>query len=256
MGDGPSAADNKGRKAKAGGGPGAGKKGPKGAGSPGNKAARKSASSSSSSSRSGGSRGPARRAGAIPSLGTDASNVFSRLGKLGSEEATGSGGARDKKKPGSGVGSSSSGGKGGTGNEGKGGGQEGGVMQMVAAVGDSLSAGAAAFQERFSELKPQNVTLLFGGGKVANVTVPWKSVGIYGGGLLSGLALAAGLLTVPYTELGSPGLRKSLTLFENVLVDIDQVSELAAAGLKVPRRSLRSVFWYTAVLKTGYSSIR
>lgn len=95
---------------------------------------------------------------------------------------------------------------------------------MLAAVGDSLSAGAATFQERFSELKPQNVTLLFGGGKVANVTVPWKSVGIYSGGLLSGLALAAGLLTVPYTELGSPGLRRSLTLFENVLVDIDQVS--------------------------------
>ncbi|CAN0144077.1 unnamed protein product, partial [Ectocarpus sp. 12 AP-2014] len=31
-----------------------------------------------------------------------------------------------------------------------------------------------------------------------------------------------GLLTVPYSDLGSPGLRKSLTLFENVLVDIDQ----------------------------------
>lgn len=94
---------------------------------------------------------------------------------------------------------------------------------MLAAVEDSLSAGVVAFQERFSEIKPQNVSFILGGGKVANVTVPWKGVAIYGGGLLSGLVLAAGLLTVPYTELGSPGLRKSLTLFENVLVDIDQV---------------------------------
>lgn len=220
-------------------GPGGGGKGSKGSsqtgGSAAGKAARKSASSSSSSSRSGGSRRSARRAPATPSLGAGTSNVFSRLGKLGSEEAADSG-APDKKRAGSGTSSSSSrnssraanksspkaSGKGKS-REGEGGVQEGGVTQMLAAVGDSFSAGAAAFQERFSEIKPQNVTLLFGGGKVANVTVPWKSVGIYGGGLLSGLALAAGLLTVPYTELGSPGLRKSLTLFENVLVDIDQV---------------------------------
>lgn len=99
-----------------------------------------------------------------------------------------------------------------------------GPMQTLAAVGESFSAGAAAFQERFSEISPQNVTLVFGDGKVANVLVPWKGVGIYAGGLLSGLALTVGLLTVPYSDLGSPGLRKSLTLFENVLVDIDQVS--------------------------------
>lgn len=97
------------------------------------------------------------------------------------------------------------------------------TMQALSAVGESFAAGAAAFQERFAQTSPQNVTFIWGGGSVTNFTVPWKGLGLYTGGVVSGLALAVGLLTVPYTELGSPGLRKSLTLFENVLVDIDQV---------------------------------
>ncbi len=236
-----------------------------------------SSSRSSSLSSGSGRKSSARRAAATPSRsggGSGTSSVFSRLGKLSTgAEGTGRGyggggsttGSSNSSKGGVkknvGGGAGGGGGGGGTSNrgpgkstptaetgrrrlgaagggEGGGGGGGGGPMQMLAAVEDSLTAGVAAFQERFSEIKPQNVSFILGGGKVANVTVPWKGVGIYGGGLLSGLALAAGLLTVPYTELGSPGLRKSLTLFENVLVDIDQVCTVENAAFSSIRGEL------------------
>lgn len=82
-------------------------------------------------------------------------------------------------------------------------------------------------QAQLSQALPQNITLVWGGGSMTNVTVPWRAVGTYAGGLASGVALAAALIVLPYQELGSPGLRRSLTLFENVLVDIDQASEEA-----------------------------
>ena len=104
-------------------------------------------------------------------------------------------------------------------------GAERGALQVL---GDSFAAGANAFQERFLQ-ESQNVTFVFGGGAMSNVSIPWKGLGVYGGGVLSGLAIAVGLLTVPYADLGSPGLRKSLTLFENVLVDIDQVGGVVVA---------------------------
>lgn len=91
------------------------------------------------------------------------------------------------------------------------------------AVRESLKDAPTAIQERWPLISsPENMTLVLGGGALANVTVPWRGIGIYVGGILSGLAVAVGLLTVPYADIGSVGLRKSLTLFENVLVDIDQ----------------------------------
>ncbi|CAN0233609.1 unnamed protein product [Pylaiella littoralis] len=202
QGDGPSAADKKGREA------GSSSAGGSGTGGGGSGAGRKNSSSSRSSGRSSSARGASE---ATPSQGGDIWSLFSRAGKSGSSDS-GSGSGSDGKSEGK-----------GTADERGQGGRGGGVVQTLAAVGESFSAGAAAFQERFSETNPENVTLILGGGKILNVTsVPWKGVGIYAGGLLSGLAIAVGLLTVPYAELGSPGLRKSLTLFENVLVDIDQ----------------------------------
>ncbi|CBJ29210.1 carboxy-terminal peptidase [Ectocarpus siliculosus] len=217
--DGLGAGDSLGDADKGGGGESGG--GGKSGGAGGDKAKRKSGGSSSSSSPSSSSRGPGK---ATPPLqgGPGSSSLFSMLGRLGDGGGTSSGGSGKSTKAESGT---TAKGKDGQAEDatGEDGGQQGfGPMQTLAAVGESFSAGAAAFQERFSEISPQNVTLVLGGGKVANVMVPWKGVGIYAGGLLSGLALAVGLLTVPYSDLGSPGLRKSLTLFENVLVDIDQ----------------------------------
>ncbi|CAM9606604.1 unnamed protein product, partial [Choristocarpus tenellus] len=54
-----------------------------------------------------------------------------------------------------------------------------------------------------------------------NVTLPLRETSIYVGGVLSGLALAVGVVFVPYTDVGT-GMQKSLTLFENVLMDIDE----------------------------------
>ncbi|CAM9615996.1 unnamed protein product [Ascophyllum nodosum] len=107
---------------------------------------------------------------------------------------------------------------------GKGVGAEGGPkLQSLDAVRESLVDGAAAIQDRLSMTpSPQNVTFILGGGSLTNLTVPWRGIGVYVGGVVSGLAITVGLLTVPYADIGSPGLRKSLTLFENVLVDIDQ----------------------------------
>ena len=109
---------------------------------------------------------------------------------------------------------------------GKGVGAEGGPkLQSLDAVRESLVDGAAAIQDRLSMTpSPQNVTFILGGGSLTNLTVPWRGIGVYVGGVVSGLAITVGLLTVPYADIGSPGLRKSLTLFENVLVDIDQVN--------------------------------
>ncbi|CAM9233345.1 unnamed protein product, partial [Hapterophycus canaliculatus] len=194
-----------------------------GGGAGGDKARRKSPGGIGGRSSGSARRPVAGERGKPSAQGGGSSNIFSGLGRLGN----------------GGKGTSSSSGGGGGGKEagarqkGKGGRSAslgnsarakspGGAMQTLAAVGESFSVGAAAFQDRFSEIGSQNVSFILPAGKVANLTVPWKGVGIYAGGLLSGLALAVGLLTVPYTELGSPGLRKSLTLFENVLVDIDQ----------------------------------
>lgn len=194
--------------------------GSKSGGAGGDKAKRKSGSSSSSS---GPSTGRAK-ATPPPQGGAGSSNLFSMLGRLGDggEASGGDSGKSPKAESGTAAKDKDRQAEEATGEDR---GQQGfGPVQTLAAVGESFSAGAAAFQERFSEIRPQNVTLVLGGGKVANVFVPWKGVGIYAGGLMSGLALAVGLLTVPYSDLGSPGLRKSLTLFENVLVDIDQVN--------------------------------
>lgn len=179
-----------------------------------------------SSKAAGGGGDKARRknsggTGGKEGVGGGSSSLFSGLGRLG-DSGKGTSAAGQKAK------GASKNAKGkppvrNTKAEDKVQGDGGGPMQTLAAVGESFSAGAAAFQDRFSEISSQNVSFLLPMGKVAELTVPWKGVGIYAGGLLSGLALAVGLLTVPYTELGSPGLRKSLTLFENVLVDIDQV---------------------------------
>lgn len=113
---------------------------------------------------------------------------------------------------------------------GKGGrGDEGAVpllQTLREAVRESLKDAPAAIQDRLPLISsPQNITLVLGGGALANVTIPWRGIGVYVGGVLSGLAVAVGLLTVPYADIGSVGLRKSLTLFENVLVDIDQVGK-------------------------------
>lgn len=97
------------------------------------------------------------------------------------------------------------------------------AQALAVAAGETFTGAVNSVQERLSQALPQNVTLVWGGGASTNVTVPWKGIGIYAGGLLSGLAVAGALLTLPYTDLGSAGLRKSLTLFENVLLDIDQV---------------------------------
>lgn len=97
------------------------------------------------------------------------------------------------------------------------------AQALAVAVGETFTAAVDSAQERLSDALPQNVTLMWGGGASTNVPVPWKGIGIYAGGLLSGLVVAGGLLTLPYADLGSAGLRKSLTLFENVLLDIDQV---------------------------------
>lgn len=168
--------------------------------------------------KAGRSNGAPRSAAAAGPSSSSASggspNIFSRLGGGGSggggDPRGGSSCSDDKKE----------------GDQGRREGEGGGVMQALNAVGESFSAGVDAFQERFSQTSPQNFTLVLGGGAITNVTVPWKGVGIYAGGVLSGLAIAVGLLMVPYADLGSPGLRKSLTLFENVLVDIDQVRDL------------------------------
>lgn len=98
------------------------------------------------------------------------------------------------------------------------------AQALIAAAGETFANAVGGFQERMSQTFPQNVTLIWGGGSSTNITVPWKGIGLYLGGLVSGLVVAGALLTIPYAELGSPGLRKSLTLFENVLLDIDQVS--------------------------------
>lgn len=220
-------------------------KGGKGAGSVGAGKSSKGRGSSGGGDKArrntpGGSGGSTRAGerGKPSSQGGGSSNIFSGLGRLGDGgkgTRSGSGGGAGQKakgdsssssvgksaqaKPPRGSGKSEVKGR-ETAEEGRGG---SGAIQTLAAVGESFTAGAAAFQDRFSEIGSQNVSFILPAGKVANLTVPWKGVGIYAGGLLSGLAVAVGLLTVPYTELGSPGLRKSLTLFENVLVDIDQV---------------------------------
>lgn len=205
QGDGPGAADSKGRKARGGSGGGGGGSGAggneakSGGAAGGDKSKRKSPGSSSSSSSRSGKSSARRGSEATPSQGGDLSNLFSRVGKLGAGDS------------GSGSGSSSGNGKVKDAADERGQGRREGVVQTLSAFGES-----------FSET---NVTLTLGGGRVFKISsVPWKGVGIYAGGLLSGLGLAVGLLTVPYAELGSPGLRKSLTLFENVLVDIDQVN--------------------------------
>lgn len=100
------------------------------------------------------------------------------------------------------------------------------LQTLGEAVRESLKDAPVAIQERLSlASSSQNMTLVLGGGALANVTVPWRGIGVYVGGVLSGLAVAVGLLTVPYADIGSVELRKSLTLFENVLVDIDQVGK-------------------------------
>lgn len=98
-----------------------------------------------------------------------------------------------------------------------------GAMQALGPAGEGFVAGVSAFQERLLSQNNDTTAFIFGDGVMANFSVPWKGLGIYAGGVVSGLAITVGLLTVPYADLGSPGLRKSLTLFENVLVDIDQV---------------------------------
>lgn len=121
------------------------------------------------------------------------------------------------------------GGKEGKGLEGAGDGDAEGVNMVASArafayaASDVVSSTVEGFQERFSQVFPRNVTLFWGGGESTEVTVPWRGIGLYAGGLVSGVALSFALLTLPYADLGSPGLRKALTLFENVLLDIDQV---------------------------------
>lgn len=102
--------------------------------------------------------------------------------------------------------------------------------ETLAAAGETAVAAFDSVQERLSEALPQNVTLIWGGGASTNLNVPWKGIGVYAGGLLSGLFLAGALLTLPFADLGSAGLKKSLTLFENVLLDIDQVRTITRAG--------------------------
>lgn len=101
------------------------------------------------------------------------------------------------------------------------------AQTLAATAVESFTSMATGLQEgieeRFSDNLPQNVTLMWWGGKETNVTIPWRGIGVYAGGIVSGVGLAFALLTLPYGEIGSSGLRKSLTLFENVLLDIDQV---------------------------------